>query len=128
MLTLEILPAIEKPQLPKDVFVLTCRAMFGDADGYEDVKVGQFSHSNEDQEKLEEAIRCCERMDKKYPHGMGGRGSFDDVEGFSKWFLDGDKWPYDPFTDYDIIASFDSYKVTYFDSESIEHPVNFTIS
>lgn len=127
MLTLEILPAVEKPQ-PKNVFILTCQAMFGDADGYETVKVGQFANSDSGKEDLEEALRCCDRMDKKYLYGMGGEGSYGDVEGFNKWFLDGDNWPSDPFTDYQSIASLDSYVVTYFDAQGVEHPVDFTLS
>ena len=127
MLTLKILPAVKKT-LPKDVFILTCVAMFGDADGYETVKVGQFTNTDAGKEGLEEAIRCCDRMEKKYPYGKGGEDSYDDVEGFNKWFLDGDNWPSDPYTDYQIVASFDSYKVTYFDPEGIEHPVKITLS
>lgn len=126
MLTLEILPALEKLK-PKDVFVLTCEAMFGDADGYETVKVGQFSNSDSGKEDLEEALRCCERMAKKYPYGKGGEESYGDVEGFNKWFLSGDKWPSDPYTDYQFPASFESYKVTYFDAEGAEHPVKVTL-
>jgi hypothetical protein len=126
MITLDILPA-PVVIVPKDVFVLTCEAMFGDADGYKTVNIGTFENNESGKADLEDAIRTCERMKAKYPYGSGWETNYDDVEGFSKWFMDGDNWPNDPFTDGEIIASYDSYSVTYFDKDGIEHPVKVTL-
>lgn len=127
MINLEILPA-EESNPHKDVFVLTCTAMFGDADGYESIKMGAFKNDPAGFAEIEDGIRTCERMAAKYPYGAGGDASYSDVEGFSKWFHEGDDWPRDPFTDYNILAVYDSYEVAYYDNDGAKHPVKVTLS
>lgn len=127
MLTLEILEPVEN-KLPRDVFVLKVEAGFGDADGIEIFDLNVFPNTLSGKEELEAAIQCCERMAAKYPYGKGGEDGFEDVEGFDKWFCGGDKWPSDPFSDYQFPASFNSYKVVYYDADQIEHPVKINLS
>ena len=127
MINLKILPAVEI-SLPANLFILYCEAGFGDADGSKIVTVGSFANSDAGLQDLESAIRTCERMKAKYPYGVGGDDNYEDVEGFSHWFMDGENWPNDPFTDYQFSASFKSYKVVYFDKNSIEHPVEVKLS
>lgn len=127
MINLEILPAPEV-KVPKDVFILSCTAMFGDADGYKTFEVASFANGDDGFGDLESAIRTCERMKAKYPYGCGGDTTYDDVEGFAQWFSDGDNWPWDPFTDGQIIASYDSYELSYYDNDGVKHPVKVTLS
>lgn len=125
MINLEILPVAP---LPKDVFILKCIAGFGDADGQEEVTVGSFENTTEGLVRLEDAVRCCERMKNRFPYGMGGEDNYEDVEGFAEWFHGGDNWPNDPMTDHQCSSSMDSYFVIYFDTNGYSHPVKVTLS
>lgn len=128
MITLEILPAPDVV-IPKDVFILSCTVEFGDGDGYETFEVGSFANNEGGFANIESAVRTCERMKEKYPYGAGWEANYDDVEGFSQWFMNGDKWPNDPFiTEGKVIANYDSYELSYCDNDGIKHPVKVTLS
>lgn len=133
------------PENPKDAFLITCTAMFGDADGYEEVKMALIPNTPEYLPYLQEGVEFCERMAAYNPYKIGRDKSFKGIEGGDKWlnfygpayndaeipeiYLDitqcneREGWPTDPMTDYTIEASFRGYKVRYFDENGVEHDV-----
>lgn len=137
---------VKSPDTPKDAFVITCSAMFGDGDGGKKIDMGLFPNTPEYLPYLQEAVEVCERMLAKYPCGKSGMDSYEGVEGGDRWFkfhgsdyidepdvpeiyrditlcneIEG--WPNDPFTDYTYHSYFQGYKVRYFDASGIEHHV-----
>lgn len=123
-----------------NAYVVECVAMFGDADGYGKVEVGGFV-KGQDERYMEEFLKFCDRMQEAYPHGRGGYDHYNHVEGFDKWFnvdsLKEDEyealpdkvkelstyWLNDPQGD-GIQASFDSYKVYYYDALGVKYNVD----
>lgn len=150
MLEIEIGEPVETPQNPKDAFMITCEAGYGDGDGEETVKFGIFPNTPEYMPYLEEAIDFCERMKSYFPRGMTGYDTFVGIEGGDKWFNfepeggwdDADEvpeiylditacnekegWPGDPMNDYQGDCSFRSYQVHYFDADGVERKVKIT--
>lgn len=132
---------------PRDAFLITCVAEYGDADGSDEFKMALFPNTPEYLPYLEEAIDFCERMKTSFPPRQSGVGTFQGMkEGGDRWLgFVPDKgrqteipeiykeltecnpyegWPQDPLTDYTQDAYFDSYKVHYFDADGIERIVD----
>lgn len=122
---------------PKNAYVIECEVMFGDADGKEMVTLGPFKEST-DMEYLYEAIQACKNMKNAYPNGMGGDDNHNHVEGYDLWFsgclIEGlpkndpryklsCEWPQDPTNDYEGSASFEEYKIYYYDENEIKYHV-----
>lgn len=85
----------EKVKTPTNCYIVECKAMYGDADGYGQLDYGEFKFGR-DEDILVEFIEFCERMKNAYPHGRGGYDDYDHIEGFYKWFnqddMDNDEW------------------------------------
>ena len=128
-----------KVKTPIDSYVVEVETMYGDADGWGRVIVGDFKIGEE--EYLEDLLKTCERMDEAYPHGRGGWDNYNHVEGFNKWFSIDDttdeeydsmsarmkelasEWEFDPQSD-GSHASFYGYNVFYYDKNGVKHSVS----
>lgn len=127
-----------------DSYVVECKAMYGDADGYGKVEVGGFK-KNQDEVLLWNFLETCERLVSEYPYGRGGGDDYNHVEGFNKWF-DADMmsdeeyhslservkslttgWLLDPTSFEGAQASFESFKVFYYDENGVKHNVEYTL-
>lgn len=121
----------------KNMYVVECEAMYGDADGYGSLEVGGFI-KGQDEAHLEDFLLFCERMKNAYPRGRGGYDDYNHIEGFDKWF-DADNlsdeeyqslpervkilstyWLNDPQGD-GMQASFKGYKVFYYNENGVKH-------
>lgn len=115
---------------PKDVFVAHVTFKHGDADGRTTRKIT--FHRNQI-DLLLDFLRFCERCSREYPNGRGGYEGYDHIEGYDRWVNRDDgltlSWPYDPYCDDidDIMASFESVRVHYFDSNGVECNVGIQV-
>lgn len=72
-----------------DCYVVEIKTMYGDADGYGKITVGGF-RKGEDEDLLNEFLDLCERMEN-----CSDGDSYDQIEGFEKWFESYDLEPED---------------------------------
>lgn len=127
-----------------DSYVVECKAMYGDADGYGKVEIGGFK-KNQDEDLLQDLIKTCESLVSEHLYGRGGSDVYGHVEGFNKWF-DADMlsdeeyhllpdrvkslttdWLLDPVGLGETKASFESFKVFYYDENGVKHNVEYTL-
>lgn len=85
MFEVKIGEPVKGPENPKDSFVITATAGYGDADGSDDLTFAVIPNKPEYMPYLEEAIDFCERMKAYFPHGMGGDDTYVGIEGGDKW-------------------------------------------
>lgn len=138
MITLTIKDEIYENENPTNVYVVECEAMFGDGDGKKYVELGPFKSKVKEIDYLEEVIRLCKRMKE-----TDDRDEYCDLEGFDVWLggeiLEGmdeddprfdfaDDWPNDPSTDYSTPASFQGYKIYYYDKNGKKFNVEATLN
>lgn len=71
----------------KDSYIVEIQSMLGDGDVYRDFTVGPFKKSKDD-DSLHSLLETLERMDEKFPRGMGGTDNYDDVLGYYEWFCE----------------------------------------
>lgn len=111
----------------KDVFIAHVTFMHGDADGWTTRKI-TFRRNQID--LLLDFLRFCERCSREYPNGRGGYEGYDHIEGHDRWVNYDNElglhWPCDPYCD-DIVASFESVRVCYFDTNGVEHEVGIQV-
>jgi hypothetical protein len=108
---------------PKDVFVAHCVAVFGDGDDYKDIRLVPIQRTPGYEAQLEELVNLLDAMmnfawvdDREYT----------DLPDFAKWFLNTDNGMdgSNPFLDDVFVATLDSYEITYYDRDGIEHAVS----
>lgn len=120
---------IEKPKHlnnPKDAFGIKCLAMFGDGDEYRNVTLTPIQRTPGYEAQLEEVINLLDSMKLRL---CADEHDYNNLPHFAKWFLGEDNGMYgeNPFLDGVFIGMLFSYKITYYDSEGIEHGVSFRI-
>jgi hypothetical protein len=115
-------------------YKVAIRFMFGDADGYSTTDL--FIPRNEKNDaELPRFLQFLENCENEFPHGRGGYDYYDGVEDYNR-YVEGDDPPPDAPVDFgfywewdapcDCQASFDSYKITFFDENSVEYFVEVT--
>lgn len=133
----------KKVLVPIDSYVVEIETMYGDADGYGKIIVGDFKKGEESY--LEDLLKTCNRMKDEYPYGRGGGENYNHVEGFNKWFDIDDTteeeyeaiperikndlstyWEYDPQGD-GTHASYDGHKVFYYDENGVKYKVSVSL-
>ncbi|QDP42919.1 hypothetical protein HWC53_gp170 [Bacillus phage vB_BmeM-Goe8] len=97
-------------------FEVEIEFMYGDADGYEKIKVGGFK-KGEDEEKLSELIQLLSTLQFTLNHERSS------VKGFDKWFGSDSEhqWLTDPFS-YEP-ADLEGYKVYYYGPHNVRYEV-----
>ena len=119
-----------KPHHP-NCYCIAIKFMYGDADGYKTIKLHVPRNEKSDAE-LPRFLKFLDNCNKAYPHGRGGRDDYDHVEDYDRYIEGIDNpediddsfifcWEYEPGCD--IQASFDGYKITYFDENNVEYLV-----
>lgn len=112
-------------------YVIVVNWMYGDADGWSTSEIGTFSE--EEKDKLFDAIVVCKRMEMAYPNGRGGYDDYNSVDGFYRWFstdeeeseekaIDMEYEPYD-----NCQASFESFEVFYYNENGEKIKCDFEI-
>lgn len=117
-----------------DVYKFELKFMIGDADGWDYRNL----YISPDNKHIERFITFLDDCKNAYPHGRGGYDNYNDI--VSEWNIfcgdddltKGDKelqqfrfeWPYDSYGD--CQTSFSIYKITYFDTNTVEYEVNVT--
>ena len=71
----------------KNVYIVTVSFMHGDADSYESEECGFLLG---DEERMLEFLNFLARCAVRYCNGKGGRDSYNDVPGYSRWVEDAD--------------------------------------
>jgi hypothetical protein len=129
-----------KPEVHKNEYKVVVKFMYGDADGYGSEEI----FIDKDDPILERFINFLNDCEKAYPSGRSGYDNYDSDIVPDYWlFAEDDKelndeeealrktsdiylyWHYDPSGD-GIMASFNGYKITFFDAHGIEHKVIIT--
>ena len=118
------------PVTYKNVYKFDIEFMYGDADGY----TNEVVFVRDENPNLKKFVKFLQNCQKAYPNGRRGDDNYNDVvEDWELFCSDGswpkkDKnniiqffWPYDPGGD--IQASFESFKITYFNDICVEHEV-----
>lgn len=73
------------PYQRANVYVVAVRFMHGDADGYE---TEECEFALGDEERMLEFLNFLSRCSVRYCNGKGGRDSYNDVPGYSRWVED----------------------------------------
>lgn len=110
---------------PKDVFVAKCVTVIGDGDEYSDVRAAPIYPTPGYESQLEELIDLLDDM-KNFR--WTDDNSYSDLANFDKWFPGeshaSNGWTGgNPFLDDGFISTLDSYEITYYDHDGIEHAV-----
>lgn len=108
---------VVKSKKLKNVYVFKITTMEGDADDYH-----KFTIKVDNEKDVKKLIRYCKVLEKAYPNGKGGCDDYDDLEFFPEWF--GDSW----FSYEDMINSFESWKLFYYDENGDKHKVDYKLS
>lgn len=146
MLEINIGKPVHTKLNPRDSFVISCTAEYGDADGSIDFKLATIPNTPAYLPYLEEAIDFCRRMKEEFPKRQTGVGTFKGMkEGADRWLgVESDEkipeiyfdltecniydgMPQDPMTDHTQDAYFDAYKVQYFDADGLECSVDIVV-
>ena len=78
----DLIPA---PETPTDSYVVEIQSMQGDADGYREFTVGPFK-KGQDEVPLQSLLETLQRMKARFPNGMRGDSTYNDVLGHLQWF------------------------------------------
>lgn len=105
---------------PKDAFVATCVAMFGDGDEYKDIRLAPIHRVAGYESQLEELIQLLDAMEN---FAWIDDREYTDLPDFAKWFLNADNGlsGWNPFLDDGFIATLHRYEISYYDEDGIEH-------
>lgn len=142
---------IHNPDTLAEMYVVYVRFMHGDADSYDTEEV-YFALG--DEERMLEFLNFLSRCSVRYCNGKGGRDSYNDVPGYSRWVEDEDfnedDWEdlddeeleakreefeesgtddqilHWPFWEGEWCASYDSAYVVYFNEQGIRHTVKMS--
>lgn len=108
---------------PRDAFVATCVAMFGDGDDYKDIRLAPIHRTTGHESQLEELVQLLEAMEN---FAWIDDREYTDLPDFAKWFLNDDNGlsGWNPFLDDGFIATLRRYEISYYDAEGIEHSVS----
>lgn len=119
-----------KPRHP-NCYCIAIKFMFGDADGYETIKL-RIPRNEKNEAELPRFLKFLDNCDKAYPCGRGGCDNYDHVKDYDRYVEGIDNpedlddnfifhWQYDPGCD--IQSSYDGYEITYFDENNVEYLV-----
>lgn len=73
------------PAVAIDGYMVEVQTMMGDGDAYRDFTVGPFKRGGQES-SLQSLLETLTRMEDKFPYGMGGTDSYNDVLGYYEWF------------------------------------------
>jgi hypothetical protein len=105
---------------PRDAFVATFVSVVGDGDEFHKFSLAPIYRTSGYENQIEELVRLLDAMDE---FQWTDTNSYSDLEHFNKWFQDADNGEADPFLRDGFIATLDSYEITYYDEDGIEHAV-----
>lgn len=114
---------------PRDVFVATCVAMFGDADEFKDFRLAPIQRTPGHEEQLEELVQLLDAMED---FSWVEDREYSDLANYAKWFpAEADYsigwYGGDPFIDENgFIATLRRYEISYYDKDGIEYAVSIT--
>lgn len=128
MITIDILPSVpedQPPVLPRYAFVINAYVVFGDGDGSATAPLKMIPKMDGYEVEVEEAVRLLETMLVTYLDN--DTQDYSNVEGFNKWFDNGNTWPMDPYCDYEFPGRIDGYDIVYYDANNVIHPVEISL-
>jgi hypothetical protein len=112
---------------PRNAFVVTGVAMFGDGDEYHDFRLAPIYRVAGYESQLEELVTLLDAMNN---FAWVDDREYSDLANYAKWFpaeVNYDTgWYGDPFLDGVFIGTLSSYAITYYDNDGIEHAVSIT--
>lgn len=115
---------------PRDVFVATCVAMFGDADEFKDIRLAPIHRTSDYEAQLEELVELLDAMEN---FAWVDDREYSDLANYAKWFPTEENYDIgwyggNPFIDENgSIATLHRYKFSYYDQEGIEHNVSIAV-
>jgi hypothetical protein len=115
---------------PKDVFVATCVAMFGDADEFKDIRLAPIHRTEGYESQIGELVELLDAMEN---FAWVDDREYSDLANYAKWFpteanYDIGWYGGNPFLDENgFIATLRRYEISYYDQEGIEHNVTIAV-
>jgi hypothetical protein len=111
---------------PRNAFVVTCVAVVGDGDAYNDIRLIPIYRTEGYEIQIAELVQLFDAM-KNFQ--WTSENSYSNLADFDKWFPSEDHadngWSGgNPFLDDGFVAVLDSYEIIYCDEDGVEHEVS----